>query len=244
MNKMKYDLQYKRYSESAILIEWPSQIDENILQDLLLFKKNIERVYVKEIVEVISAYNSLLIYYNITIEDVYSEIFDLKELYLSINDVLMQKNRLWKIPVCYSLKLAPDLGSFLKAKSLTIDELIVLHTTPLYRVYFLGFLPGFFYLGGLNEKLNLPRKTTPALKVAKGSVAIGGNQTGVYPSDSPGGWHVIGRSPIDFFNLKKGTPCFVEPNDLIQFVSVKESEYNDIRTQIFNDMFSLNPIEL
>lgn len=244
MNKMKYDLQYKRYSESAILIEWPSQIDENILQDLLLFRRNIERVYVKEIVEVISAYNSLLIYYNITIEDVYSKIFDLKELYLSINDVLMQKNRLWKIPVCYSLKLAPDLGSFLKAKSLTIDELIVLHTTPLYRVYFLGFLPGFFYLGGLNEKLNLPRKTTPALKVAKGSVAIGGNQTGVYPSDSPGGWHVIGRSPIDFFNLKKGTPCFVEPNDLIQFMSVKESEYNDIRTQIFNDMFSLNPIEL
>ncbi|AXT63557.1 5-oxoprolinase subunit PxpB [Aquimarina sp. AD10] len=241
---MKYDLQYKRYSESAILIEWPSQIDENILQDLLLFRRNIERVYVKEIVEVISAYNSLLIYYNITIEDVYSKIFDLKELYLSINDVLMQKNRLWKIPVCYSLKLAPDLGSFLKAKSLTIDELIVLHTTPLYRVYFLGFLPGFFYLGGLNEKLNLPRKTTPALKVAKGSVAIGGNQTGVYPSDSPGGWHVIGRSPIDFFNLKKGTPCFVEPNDLIQFMSVKESEYNDIRTQIFNDMFSLNPIEL
>lgn len=244
MNKMKYDLQYKRYSESAILIEWPSQIDENILQDLLLFKRNIERVYVKEIVEVISAYNSLLIYYNITIEDVYSKIFDLKELYLSINDVLMQKNRLWKIPVCYSLKLASDLGSFLKAKYLTIDELIVLHTTPLYRVYFLGFLPGFFYLGGLSEKLNLPRKTTPALKVAKGSVAIGGNQTGVYPSDSPGGWHVIGRSPIDFFNLKKDTPCFVEPNDLIQFVSVKESEYNDIRTQIFNDMFSLNPIEL
>ncbi|WP_281988109.1 5-oxoprolinase subunit PxpB [Aquimarina aggregata] len=241
---MKYDLQYKRYSESAILIEWPSQIDENILQDLLLFKRNIERVYVKEIVEVISAYNSLLIYYNITIEDVYSKVFDLKELYLSINDVLMQKNRLWKIPVCYSLKLAPDLGSFLKAKSLTIDELIVLHTTPLYRVYFLGFLPGFFYLGGLNEKLNLPRKTTPALKVTKGSVAIGGNQTGVYPSDSPGGWHVIGRSPIDFFNLKKGTPCFVEPNDLIQFMSVEESEYNDIRTQIFNDMFSLNPIEL
>ncbi len=241
---MKYDLQYKRYSESAILIEWPSQIDENILKDLLLFKKNIERVYIKEIVEVISAYNSLLIYYNITIEDVYSKIFDLKELYLSINDVLMQKNKLWKIPVCYSLKLAPDLGSFLKSKSLTIDELIVLHTTPLYRVYFLGFLPGFFYLGGLNEKLNLPRKTTPALKVAKGSVAIGGNQTGVYPSDSPGGWHVIGRSPIDFFDLKKDAPCFVEPNDLIQFVSVKESEYNDIRTQIFNDMFSLNPIEL
>ncbi len=238
---MKYELTYKRYSENAILIEWPAKIDENILQDLIFYKEIIEKGSVKEIIEVIFSYNSLLIFYVSTIENVYDEFLLLKSLY-SKNFVSKEREiRLWEIPVCYSPTLTPDLESFARAKSLTVDEVISLHTAPIYKVYFLGFLPGFCYLGGLDDKLCLPRKSTPSLDVKKGSVAIGENQTGIYPMDSPGGWHVIGCCPLNLFDPKKEIPCFVLPGDEIQFISITENEYNDIGSLVNSGNYLLNP---
>ncbi len=241
---MKFELQYKRYSENSILIQWPAKIDQNILQNLLFYKKSIENYYNKVIVEIISSYHSMLICYVCTIEDFYSEVSALKSLYNSHQEVEIIKKRLWEIPVCYSTTRAPDLIDFSKKKSLSIEQVISLHTTPLYTVFFLGFLPGFFYLGGLDKKLHLPRKRTPVREVKKGSVAIGGNQTGVYPIHSPGGWHVIGQSPIDFFNPNLDTPCFVSAGDKIKFMSIEDSEYNDINNRIKNNDFELKPIFL
>lgn len=231
---MRYELQYKRYSERAILIEWPVKIDENILYDLLSFKKSILSFYGKLIVEVISSYNSLLIYYVSTIEDFYSEVFELKSLYSKDFEDTVPENKLWRIPVCYAASLAQDLEVFAKDKSLTVEEIIRLHTAPLYTVYGIGFLPGFLYLGGLDDQLHRARKITPSLHVKKGAVAIGGSQTGIYPVDSPGGWHVIGMCPLDFFNPKTENCCFILPGDKIQFISIKKNEYNDIRTRIEN----------
>ncbi|MDY8138073.1 5-oxoprolinase subunit PxpB [Aquimarina sp. 2201CG5-10] len=225
---MKYKLQYKRYAENAILIEWPSEINEILLEDVLFYKKAIEILYDKLIVEVISSYNSLLIYYISAIKDLYSEVLKLKTLYSDNASENAQKKTLWKIPICYSSNLAPDLDEFAQEKSLTIDEVIALHASPIYTVYFIGFLPGFLYLGGLKDELILPRKTTPSLSVEKGSVAIGGSQTGVYPSNSPGGWHVIGKTPLNFFDPKSDDPCFVNPGDKIQFIAIEEKKYNDI----------------
>ena len=230
-------LQYKRYSEKAILIQWPSGIGEKTLNDLLFYKKKIEIFYDKLIVEVISAYNSILIYYHITIEDFYSTVLELKSLYSLGFKNLKTKNRLWKIPVCYSPSLASDLENFASQKSLTIDEVITMHTAPFYTVYFIGFLPGFLYLGGLVDPLHLARKSTPSLQVKKGSVAIGGKQTGVYPIDSPGGWHVIGVCPLDFFDPKSDPCCFISPGDSVQFISIKEKEYNDIRSLVSNGIY-------
>ncbi len=241
---MKYELQYKPYSERAILIEWPSKIDENILQDLLLFKKSIEKKYDELIVEVISGYNSLLIYYASTINNLYDEFSALKSLYATGFNLENKKSTLWEIPVCYSTALAPDLETFCKNTSLTIDELIALHTAPLYKVYFIGFLPGFLYLGGLDEKLSLPRKTKPSLTVKKGSVAIGGNQTGIYPMESPGGWHVIGSCPLDFFDPTLSDPCFISPGDTIRFVSINEVEYNDISSKVMGGLYEVKSVFL
>ncbi len=239
MNLMKYKLQYKRYSERSILIQWPSIIDENILQDLLLYKKTIEKFYGKAIVEVIFAYNSLLILYLSTIDNVYDEFSSLKSLYsieIPKND---QKNKLWRIPVCYSTALAPDLEMFSQQKSLSKDEVIALHTAPIYQVYFIGFLPGFLYLGGLDERLRLSRKKSPSLNVEKGSVAIGENQTGIYPVNSPGGWHVIGKSPLAFFNSNMNLPCFASSGDKIKFISIEESKYNDISNSVYLNSYEL-----
>ncbi|WP_062060259.1 5-oxoprolinase subunit PxpB [Aquimarina longa] len=234
---MKYELQYKRYSEKTILIEWPSGIDKNTLHDLLLYKKSIESFYDKLIVEVVVGYNSLLVLYTLAIEDIYSSIFELKSIYDSKNENVVLKNKLWKIPVCYSLSLASDLKEFSESKSLTIDEVVTLHTTPFYTVYFIGFLPGFLYLGGLDSQLQMARKTTPSLSVKKGSVAIGGNQTGVYPIDSPGGWHVIGMSPIDFFKPSVEECCFISSGDVVQFISIEEQEYNAIKSDVISGKY-------
>jgi len=237
---MRYKLDYKRYSENSILITWPSKIDENILRDIIFYKKKIENYYVKEIVEVIFSYNSLLIYYVSTIEDTYSVFFELKTLYSSPGATIKTKNRCWKIPVCYAPSLAPDLESFAQEKSLTIEEVIAIHTAPKYRVFFLGFLPGFFYLGGLDKRLFFGRKNTPSLKVKRGSVAIGGNQTGIYPTDSPGGWHVIGKCPVSFFDSNNDPPCYISPNDRIHFISIDEHQYNDISLRFSNNDYHLD----
>ncbi len=237
---MKYELTYKRYAENAILIEWPAKIDKNTLQDLVIYKEIIKKESVKEIIEIIFTYNSLLIFYKFTIENIYDEFFVLKSLYLKSFMPQERETKLWKIPVCYSPALAPDLEAFAKVKSCTVEEVISLHTTPIYDVYFLGFLPGFCYLGGLDDRLCLPRKNMPSSKVKKGAVAVGGNQTGIYPMDSPGGWHVIGACPLNFFDSNQEVPCFVLPGDNIQFISIKENEYNDISSKVKAGNYLIN----
>jgi len=237
---MQYELSYTQYSECSILITWPSKIDEKVFQDIIFYKKCIENEEIKEIVEVITAYNSILIYYGHTIENVYSKVLVLKTIYGRQNTISASKHKLWKIPVCYDDEVAPDLNSFADQKSLHIDELISLHTAPLYRVYFLGFLPGFCYLGGLDDRLAIPRKTTPRRKVQKGAVAIGGNQTGIYPVDSPGGWYIIGSCPLDFFDPTIDPPCVFSSGDYIQFISIKVFEYTDIKSKVAANNFVLN----
>ncbi|WP_378176229.1 5-oxoprolinase subunit PxpB [Aquimarina sp. SS2-1] len=239
MRNLETQFTYKQYSEHAILIQGPSKIDEILLESLLFYKKSIEKFYDKLIVEVILSYNSLLISYETTIENVYDEILTLKSLLSEDFEKQILKKRLWKIPVCYTSSLAPELPSFAASKLMDIDEVIALHSAPLYTVYFIGFLPGFLYLGGLDQRLTTPRKATPSMKLEKGSVAIGGNQTGIYPSDSPGGWHVIGKTPVDFFDVSASECCFAAPGDKIQFISIKEKEYNDIRSLVNSGFFTL-----
>lgn len=222
-----FQLTYKSYGERSILIEWPFEINEKILHDILIFKNTLKNNDIKLKIEVKSAYNSLLITYHSTIDNINDEILTLKELYLSKVSVNKSTYKLWKIPVCYDDEFGLDLEEISKQNNITREDIIKLHSKPIYIVYFIGFLPGFLYLGGLDKKLNLPRKSTPRLQVKKGAVAIGGNQTGIYPNESPGGWNVIGNSPISFFDVYNETPCFAKPGDRILFypITIKEHEH-------------------
>ncbi|WP_431157574.1 5-oxoprolinase subunit PxpB [Winogradskyella poriferorum] len=234
-----YKIDIRRYNEYSILIEWPAKIDENILQDILFFKKTLESNIYKQKVEVIHAYNSILIVYDFTIDkfyDVKSTLFTLYER----NKVLQnQEVKLWEIPVCYDQTFGVDLESFSKAKALSVSEIIRRHTSAIYTVYFTGFLPGFLYLGGLDEKLHLDRKKSPSLSVKKGAVAIGGNQTGIYPQDSPGGWHIIGNSPIELFDPHNSPPCQIQAGDKLKFKAVDLSEYDAIKNAIVSNSYTL-----
>lgn len=233
---MEFKLEYKFFHDRAILIEWPSKIDKSILRDIILFKSKIISNNDKNILELRSAYNSLLIVY-LKVIDIEAEIEALKAIYSSGSTKTCLRSKLWKIPVCYEDVFAMDLQYISNAKGISKETLIKRHSEVIYTVYFIGFLPGFLYLGGLDEDLATPRRSTPRLKIEKGAVAIGGNQTGIYPIESPGGWHIVGNSPIQFFNTQNNPPCFAKPGDQIQFIPVKISTYNKIKSQVENNTY-------
>ena len=133
--------------------------------------------------------------------------------------------KIWEVPVCYESVMAPDLLELAEGKQLTISQFVELHTSPYYRIHFFGFLPGFFYLNGLPEILHAPRKSVPSRSVPRGSVAIGGSQTGIYPGESPGGWHLIGRTPVSLFNSQTDPPVWARPGERIKFVPISASQY-------------------
>lgn len=238
-NLSHFILQYKPFGEHSILIEWPQIISKKTLQDVIFFKKRLENYYVKEKVYIKSAYSSILITYNYTINNFYNQISTLKGIYSEGFEVENIVSKLWKIPVCYDVEFGLDLEDISKKSNLHISKIIELHTKPNYLVYFIGFLPGFLYLGGLDKRIHFPRKNTPRLQVKKGSVAIGGSQTGVYPNESPGGWNIIGNTPLNFFNVNNQNPCFAKPGDKIQFVSISKSQYSEIHNQVKSNKYTI-----
>jgi len=170
-----YKLTYKHYGKRSILVEWPSEIDENILKDILIYKKNLVDNIGEVILEINNSYNSLLITYNVNIENIYDAFSELKTLYAKENTNLKLDLKLWTIPVCYDAEFGVDLELLSSQKKLSKNDIIRLHSKTLYSVYAIGFLPGFLYLGGLVEELHIPRKSQPVLNIQKGAVGIGGN---------------------------------------------------------------------
>ena len=192
---MSFNLSYKPFGERSILIEWPERIDENILQDIIRFKDLIHKNNIKVIVELKIAYNSLLIGYDTICRNFENDVYFLKKLYKTLKTEHDKMSKRWKIPVCYDLVFGIDLEAISKEKNLSITDIINRHSKAFYTVYFMGFLPGFLYLGGLDEAIFIPRKRSPRLKVEKGAVAIGGNQTGIYPKESPGELPIMFHPP-------------------------------------------------
>jgi len=130
-----------------------------------------------------------------------------------------------EIPVCYGLEYGPDLDTVAAHCGLSRDEIVARHTAAEYRVYMLGFSPGFSYLGGLDPTIAAPRRETPRIKVPAGSAGIAGMQTGIYPMESPGGWQIIGRTPMRLFDPGQEEPCLLRPGDRLRFVPVDLDAY-------------------
>jgi len=229
---MSFNLRYKPFGERSILIEWPERIDENILQDIIRFKDLIHESNIKVIIELKTAYNSLLIVYSTVCRNFKNDVIFFKKLYKTFKTEHDNMSKRWKIPVCYDSIFGIDLEAISTENNLSVTEIINRHSKAFYTVYFIGFLPGFLYLGGLDKAIFMPRKPSPRLKVEKGAVAIGGNQTGIYPNESPGGWNIIGNSPVSFFDINKEVPCFANPGDQITFQSISFNEYKNIKSLV------------
>lgn len=239
---MTYELKYKSYGEFSILIEWEASIDTSVIRDINVFKANILKKEAKVLQDCIIGYHSLLIVYKNKLEEVHKKISFLKDIYMHKKKEISTYDYIWKIPVCYDVKYGIDLLDISEKTKLSKEEIIQLHTHNTYTVYFIGFLPGFLYLGGLHKKLFFDRKPTPRLKVPKGAVAIGGMQTGVYPQESAGGWNIIGNTPVSFFDITKETPCFASSGDQIQFTSVTKEVYLSIEEEVKSGVYKMEKV--
>ena len=227
----------KPMGERAILVEFWPKIDEDLLDEILSIKQIILKNTLKLKLEVVTTYSSLLVVYESDIEDVYGEIFRLEKLLREANIEKRFEKKLFHIPVCYEQAFALDLDYISDVKKMNNREIIKLHSTPVYTVYFIGFLPGFLYLGGLDEKLIIPRKNEPRLRVKKGAVGIGQNQTGIYPQESPGGWQIIGNCPVPLFDKNQTPPSVISAGDKIKFYSIGMEEHEQIRKEVSEGIF-------
>ena len=235
---MKIAPTYQHFGHNGALINWPSKIDRRINDEVLQMDSLISGVFGDKIVELVPSYCSLAVYLKAG-ESVLEFIELLKD--FAVSDTLTVKNTNFAItiPVCYEPQYALDLDVVARYNKLTATEVVRIHTNEAYNVFFLGFLPGFPYLGGLSESLHTPRKKTPRQTIEKGSVAIGGKQTGVYTMASPGGWNIIGKSPLDFFSFRDSFQCLLRPGDVVKFDAISGKEYEQIKAAVIKGTFKV-----
>lgn len=219
--------------DKAIQILFKTPISETLNKHIQHIAKAIRTTDIVGIVEVVPAFQTITIYY-----DPMMIRFNVLEEKLHVicsttyDEGTALKKEVVTIPVCYGDRFGEDLIHVAKHNQLTEHEVISLHCSKEYLVYMIGFLPGFPYLKGLSEKLYTPRLAEPRLKVPIGAVGIGGDQTGVYPIESPGGWNLIGQTPLTMFNPAAPDPFLVKAGDFIRFVPISETEYDEIENAI------------
>ncbi|NJE02651.1 5-oxoprolinase subunit PxpB [Thermococcus sp. MV11] len=215
-------MKVKPLGDSALLISFGEVINEGINDRVHALARAIEKAGFEWLVEVVPAYSSLAVIYDPTLIDFEGVKRAVEGVEASAESF---EGELVEIPVVYGGEYGPDLEFVAKHSGLSVDDVIEIHSKPVYRVYFLGFLPGFAYLGGMDERIAVPRLEKPRLRVPAGSVGIAGKQTGIYPLESPGGWRLIGRTPLRLFNPEKEPPTLFKPGDRVKFVPIDEGEF-------------------
>jgi inhibitor of KinA len=213
-------------SDSAITIDFGNVIDENINDIVMqLFQYCINNPFMG-MKEAMPAYASLTIFYDVF--SVRRKYTFFKTAYAFVEDFLIKsyenigegesfQKRIIEIPVVYD---GEDLSYVANFHQISEAQTVELHTAPTYRVYMMGFLPGFAYMGGLDAQISTPRRATPRTKVSAGSVGIAGNQTGIYPSESPGGWQLIGRTEIQLYTPNSSEITLLKAGDLVKFIAL------------------------
>ena len=216
-------------SPKSLIIEWDFDLSPMHIKALQVFKSQL-LAEDEDIQFITTAFKSMLINYKVSSVNI-SDKKKSVEKQLDIieeKDLKDSKSRLFKIPVCYD-GFGLDLQHISNQTKLSQSEIIQLHTGQVYTLYFIGFLPGFLYLGDVDECIQVARHQTPRQKVEKGSVGIAENQTGIYPMSSPGGWQIIGQTPVELFDVDQNPPSPFQPGDKIQFYAIDQSEFDRLK---------------
>ena len=210
--------------DQAVTVEWGSTIDEHINRQVHAFARKVEALSHPAITEVVPTYRSATVHYRPEVLS-YEELKHLLAPLAQGSAEEAEELPVVEIPVCYGGEYGRDLLEVAQHCSLTPEEVIARHTAPTYRIYMLGFTPGFPYLGGMDPSIAAPRRKEPRIHIPAGSVGIAGEQTGVYPIVSPGGWQLIGRTPLRLFDPQKEQPILLSAGAGIRFVPIDEEAF-------------------
>jgi inhibitor of KinA len=215
-------------SDSSLLVEFGNTVSPQLHARVLALFRAVLAEHDLRIRNLHPGYASLLIDFDPLQLSHDQFIAHVQKLIDAETEIRAASSRTVEIPVCYDAEFGPDLGDVASHNSHSIEEVVDLHASATYFVYFLGFSPGFAYMGGLPEKLRTPRLATPRIRVPAGSVGIAGEQTGVYPIDSPGGWRLIGRTPVRMFDPCANQPSRLQPGDTVRFSPITRPSFVEL----------------
>ncbi len=214
--------------DTALVVEFGTEVDPAVNHRVMRLGESLRAAEIGGVVDLVPTFRSLMVHYDPTV-------MQRAQLEARVRDLLDHQGaaraagRLWRIPTLYGGEYGPDLEEIAERTGLDIDTVVERHTGVEYEVYMMGFLPGLPYLGILPDELALPRRTEPRVRVPAGSVAMATNLTNVYPSESPGGWHILGRTPVELFDLRRDVPILLQAGDRIRFDPIGEDRFKEIR---------------
>ncbi|MFC4075292.1 5-oxoprolinase subunit PxpB [Salinithrix halophila] len=225
-------LHFQPLGDTGVRVQFGDRIDPAINNQIRRYCRRLKKLSLEGVVEWVPSYTAVTVYYQ-PYRVRYGELVRiLSELVEEIESDQELESRLVEIPVVYGGRFGPDLEEVARYSGLTPEEVIRIHSQSPYRIYMMGFVPGFPYLGGMSETIAVPRLEKPREKIPAGSVGIAGAQTGVYPLETPGGWRLIGRTPLRLYDPHRHPPMLLAAGDHVQFRPISEEEYSSIEEEV------------
>ena len=226
------DMRFLPSGDRAVTVEFGSTIDPKLNDYAIMLDAMLAKEPVEGVIETIPTYRSILVLFDPAIIGYDALCAEIAKRMEQQSMSAHEDGVLWEVPCCYGSYFGPDMETVCQHTGLSKKEIIERHCAKEYRIYMLGFLPGFVYLGGMDPSLTTPRLSSPRTRIPRGAVGIGGAQTGIYPMESPGGWNLIGCTPIELYDPAGENPVLFKAGDHIHFYPVTASEYYNIRQAI------------
>ena len=226
------EVRYLVAGDSAVCVEFGNEISPEINKKIRAFKIAVEKSDIPGIVETVPTYRSLLVHYHPEVIGFKALTEEFDKLMGSLSSIPIPPPTVIEIPVLYGGEMGPDIENVAEHNHKTVEEVIKIHTSEEYLIYMIGFIAGFPYLGGMSKEIATPRLKSPRVKIEGGSVGIAGEQTGIYPVASPGGWQLIGRTPLKLYDAEREKPVLLEAGQYIKFAAVTEEEYKKIEKEV------------
>lgn len=214
--------------DSALTVEFTKQMSQDVSRKIRHVAKCIESMRIRGIIESVPAFCSITVYFDPFVISRKKIEKKLTHIINSYKEGSESTKRVFLVPVCYEDEYAPDMADVCDITGLTKQQVISIHTSCDYLIYMLGFLPGFPYMGGMDERIEAPRLESPRTEIPAGAVGIGGKQTGIYPLASPGGWRLIGRTPVKIYDPEREPPILYRAGDYIRFYPITAKQFEKL----------------
>ncbi len=227
-----YQTRFFPMGDLAISVEFPQEISPDISKQIRAFNIALKNRRIGGILETVPTYCSVLIHYKPEIISYGDLLAELQGILAQSSEITLPPSSVVEIPVLYGGDYGPDLDFVASYNNISPETVVKIHSSGEYLIYMLGFTPGFPYLGGMDERIATPRLESPRVKIPRGSVGIAGNQTGVYPVSSPGGWQLIGQTPILLYDVESTMPILLEAGQYVKFKPINEKEFGAISNAV------------